>query len=64
MLAGLRVRVRCSRTSELTVRRRDGHADRRVLRSPEEMLGVLAEHFGLQFAAGTQFPCDALDWPA
>ncbi|MDB4958483.1 MAG: N-hydroxyarylamine O-acetyltransferase [Myxococcales bacterium] len=49
---------------ELTVRRRDGHADHRVLHSPDEMLDVLAEHFGLQFAAGTRFPCDALDWPA
>jgi N-hydroxyarylamine O-acetyltransferase len=48
---------------ELTTRRRDGHADRRVLASPDELLTVLAEQFGLAFAPGTRFPCDALDWP-
>lgn len=49
---------------ELTVRRRDGHVDRRVVASPDELLTVLAESFGLSFAAGTRFPCDALDWSA
>jgi N-hydroxyarylamine O-acetyltransferase len=48
---------------ELSVRGRDGHADRRVLGSPDELLAVLAEQFGLAFAPGTRFPCDALDWP-
>ena len=49
---------------ELSVRGRDGRAERRVLASPKELLDVLAEYFGLQFAPGTLFPCDALDWPA
>jgi N-hydroxyarylamine O-acetyltransferase len=48
---------------ELTVRRRDGHADRRVIATPEELLGVLADRFGLAFPVGTRFACDALDWP-
>jgi N-hydroxyarylamine O-acetyltransferase len=48
---------------DLTVRRGDGHADRRVIESPDELLAVLAEQFGLSFAPGTRFPCDALDWP-
>jgi N-hydroxyarylamine O-acetyltransferase len=49
---------------ELTVRQRDGRAERRVVASPDELLVVLAEHFGLLFPAGTRFLCDALDWPA
>jgi N-hydroxyarylamine O-acetyltransferase len=49
---------------ELSLRGRDGQAERRVIASPEALLDVLAEHFGLQFAAGTRFPCEALDWPA
>lgn len=47
---------------ELTIRRR-GVAEVRVLGSPEELLAVLAEQFGLRFAAGTRFPCPALAWP-
>lgn len=48
---------------ELVLRRRDGHSERRMLGSPEELLAVLAECFGLQFPPGTLFPCEALDWP-
>jgi N-hydroxyarylamine O-acetyltransferase len=48
---------------ELTVRGRDGRADRRLLASPDELLATLAEHFGLVFPPGTRFPCPALDWP-
>jgi N-hydroxyarylamine O-acetyltransferase len=48
---------------ELTVRQRDGRAERRVLGSPEELLEALEAHFGLSFAPGTRFPCEALDWP-
>jgi N-hydroxyarylamine O-acetyltransferase len=48
---------------ELSVRGRGGQSERRVLSSPDELLAVLAEYFGLQFAAGTRFPCEALDWP-
>jgi N-hydroxyarylamine O-acetyltransferase len=49
---------------ELTVRRRDGTAEHHVLSSPDELLAVLAERFGLAFPPGTRFPCDAFDWPA
>lgn len=48
---------------ELALRERDGRAERRVLGSPDELLAVLAGNFGLAFAPGTRFPCDALDWP-
>ncbi len=48
---------------ELTIRRRDGTADHRMLESPEELLSVLDEHFGLHFEPGTRFSCPALDWP-
>jgi len=48
---------------ELSTRRRTGEADTRVLRTPEELLDVLAVEFGLHFPAGTVFPCPALDWP-
>ena len=48
---------------ELTVRQRDGHSERRELATPDELLVVLAEHFGLHFPAGTRFPCEVLDWP-
>src|SRR5262249_17124176 len=49
---------------ELRVRQRDGSAETRMLESPDELLAVLAERFGLVFPPGTRFPCDALDWPA
>ncbi len=48
----------------LTVRDRDGRAEHRAIASPEELLVVLDERFGLRFAAETRFPCEALDWPA
>jgi hypothetical protein len=35
-----------------------------VIQSPDELLDVLDERFGLSFPPGTRFPCDALDWPA
>ncbi len=49
---------------ELTMRGRDGRAERQVVASPDELLAILAERFGLRFAAGTRFPCEALDWSA
>jgi N-hydroxyarylamine O-acetyltransferase len=48
---------------ELTVRQRDGQAERRILASPDELLAVLEEKFGLSFTARTRFQCEALDWP-
>lgn len=49
---------------ELTVRQRDGHAERQVLASPDALLAALSEHFGVHFAPGTRFACATLDWPA
>jgi N-hydroxyarylamine O-acetyltransferase len=40
---------------EFSIRGRDGHADTRKLNSPEELLEVLATHFGLHFPAATRF---------
>jgi N-hydroxyarylamine O-acetyltransferase len=40
---------------EFSIRGRDGRADTQKLTSPEELLKVLASHFGLHFPAGTQF---------
>ena len=48
---------------ELTVRQRDGSAERQLLSSPDELLAVLEEKFGLSFPARTRFHCEALDWP-
>jgi N-hydroxyarylamine O-acetyltransferase len=50
---------------ELTVRERDGQARARTLASPDELLAVLADSFGLHFAPGTRFgaPGAALPWP-
>jgi len=48
---------------ELTVRQRDGRAEHHTIASPDELLDVLAERFGLKFPAGTRFTCEALDWP-
>jgi N-hydroxyarylamine O-acetyltransferase len=48
---------------ELGIRRRDGQSEARLLESPEELLAVLAQHFGLQFPEGTRFACSGLDWP-
>lgn len=48
----------------LTIRRGDGDAEHRPIDTPDELLAILAEHFGLVFPASTRFSCDALDWPA
>jgi N-hydroxyarylamine O-acetyltransferase len=48
---------------ELTVRNRDGSADRHTIDSPDELLEVLDTRFGLRLPPGTRFTCSALDWP-
>jgi N-hydroxyarylamine O-acetyltransferase len=48
---------------ELTIRRRDGGVEKRLLASPAELLDALARQFDLPFPAGTAFACPALDWP-
>jgi N-hydroxyarylamine O-acetyltransferase len=45
---------------ELTLRQRDGRANRRVLQTHGELLDALAEHFELPFARDTRFHCEAL----
>ncbi len=49
---------------ELTIRAHDGAKTTRTLASPAELLTALREHFGLEFSAGTEFSCPALDWPS
>jgi N-hydroxyarylamine O-acetyltransferase len=48
---------------ELTIRRYGVVAERREIADPDELLAVLAEHFGLELPPGTRFTCPALDWP-
>lgn len=40
---------------EFSIRYLDGHSEKRHIGSPEELLDILAEHFGLHFPAGTDF---------
>lgn len=48
---------------EFIRRTRDGVAHKQEIRSPEELLGLLAEHFDLHFPAGTRFNPPAAPWP-
>jgi N-hydroxyarylamine O-acetyltransferase len=47
---------------ELTFRDHAGHAETHTIKDPDELLALLAEHFGLRFPAGTRFQCPALSW--
>jgi N-hydroxyarylamine O-acetyltransferase len=48
---------------EFTTRYADGRVEKRDLTTPDELLAVLADTFGLRFPAGTRFgPADA-PWP-
>ena len=49
---------------EFTIRQSDGRAEKRELATPEELLAVLAEQFGLHFPAGTRFGAPGLQWPS
>lgn len=49
---------------ELKLRNRAGQAATRRIGSPEELLAVLAEHFGLHFPAETRFGPPGSPWPA
>jgi N-hydroxyarylamine O-acetyltransferase len=49
---------------ELTNRDRSGEATTRVIASPDELLDVLDESFGLWVERGTLFQCAGLDWQA
>jgi N-hydroxyarylamine O-acetyltransferase len=48
---------------EFTIRRADGTVLRRELATPEELLDVLAEHFGLHFSRTTRFGPPGSPWP-
>ena len=48
---------------EFTFRHLDGQSEKRTLATPEELLAVLAESFGLHFPAGTRFGSPGAPWP-
>ncbi len=48
---------------EYSERAASGHATKQMIASPDELLRVLDEKFGLMFPPGTQFPCEGLAWP-
>jgi N-hydroxyarylamine O-acetyltransferase len=45
------------------LRERDGHASQQRIESPEQLLALLDEHFGLHFDAGTRFGPSEAPWP-
>ncbi len=49
---------------ELTRRAADGRAETRRIATPDELLAVLAENFGLHFPAGTRFGPPGSPWPS
>jgi len=49
--------------SDFTYRYPDGRAETRNIASPEELLALLAEHFDLNFPAGTRFGPPGSAWP-
>jgi N-hydroxyarylamine O-acetyltransferase len=50
--------------NEFSIPGRDGRAEKRILTSPDELLQVLAGHFGLHFPAGTRFGPLGSPWPS
>jgi N-hydroxyarylamine O-acetyltransferase len=48
---------------DFTLRYPDGRAETRNIASPEELLVLLAKHFGLHFPAGTRFGSPGAAWP-
>ncbi len=49
---------------EFITRRPDGDVEKHMIESPDELLAVLAEHFGLHFPAGTRFGPPGSPWPS
>jgi N-hydroxyarylamine O-acetyltransferase len=50
---------------ELTIRHTiEGRAEKREIKSPEELLAILAEYFGLHFPSGTRFGPPGSPWPS
>lgn len=48
---------------ELVTRYADGRSEKRELATPDELLDVLARHFGLHFPPGTRFGASDSPWP-
>lgn len=49
---------------ELNIRYADGRTDKRLIATPDELLAVLAEYFGLHFPPGTRFGPPGSPWPS
>ena len=49
---------------EFTIRHADSRSEKRTLETPDELLAVLAEYFGLHFPAGTRFGPPGSPWPS
>ncbi len=49
---------------DYTRRGADGRAETTAIASPEALLALLDDTFGLRFPEGTRFACPALDWPS
>ena len=50
--------------NEFTVRQADGRTEKREIATADELLSILAEHFGLHFPPGTRFGPPGSPWPA
>ena len=49
--------------SEFNLRHADGRVERRTLTNADDLLAILAEHFGLHFPPGTRFGQPGAPWP-
>jgi N-hydroxyarylamine O-acetyltransferase len=49
---------------EFTVRRPGDRSETRLIETPEALLAILAENFGLNFPPGTRFGSPGSPWPA
>jgi N-hydroxyarylamine O-acetyltransferase len=49
---------------EFTIRHADGRADKREIGSPDELLALLAERFGIVLPPGTRFGSPGSPWPS
>ena len=49
---------------EFTIRHADGRADKREIKSPDELLVILADNFSLHFPPGTRFGPPGSPWPS
>jgi len=52
------------RDREFTIRQADGRAETRPVESPGQLIELCAQHFGLDFPAGTRFGPPGSPWPS